>query len=101
MSPTEEAAGGGGDDYDRLSELKAFDDSKAGVKGLVDAGVTTIPAIFRGHLLSSSSSSSSTSLSIIPVIDLSAADAVAREEVVAQVKAAAETVGFCPRCWRR
>lgn len=51
MSPTEEAAGGGGDDYDRLSELKAFDDSKAGVKGLVDAGVTTIPAIFRGHLL--------------------------------------------------
>jgi 2,4-dihydroxy-1,4-benzoxazin-3-one-glucoside dioxygenase len=100
MSPMEEAAGGGLDDYDRLSELKAFDDSKAGVKGLVDAGVTTIPAIFRGHLLqegpkvSSASSSSSTSLSIIPVIDLSAADAVAREEVVAQVKAAAETVGF-------
>ena len=92
---------------DRLTQLKAFDDTKAGVKGLVDAGVTTIPAIFRGHLLqegpkvSSSSSSSSTSLSIIPVIDLSAADAVAREEVVAQVKAAAETVGFCPRCWRR
>ena len=27
-------------DYDRASELKAFDDTKAGVKGLVDAGVT-------------------------------------------------------------
>jgi hypothetical protein len=26
-------------DYDRASELKAFDDTKLGVKGLVDAGV--------------------------------------------------------------
>ncbi|KAJ6356207.1 hypothetical protein OIU78_004338 [Salix suchowensis] len=33
-------------DYDRQSELKAFDDTKAGVKGLVDAGVTKIPRIF-------------------------------------------------------
>ncbi|EES17104.1 DIBOA-glucoside dioxygenase BX6 [Sorghum bicolor] len=102
MSTTEEAAGGY-DDYDRLSELKAFDDTKAGVKGLVDAGVTTVPAIFRRHrqdvppqVSSSSSSSSSSTVSSIPVIDLSAADADAatREHVVAQVKAAAETVGF-------
>ncbi|CAL5093352.1 unnamed protein product [Urochloa decumbens] len=91
---TEAAAAGGG--YDRLSELKAFDDTKAGVKGLVDAGITTVPAIFRHphHQLPSSSSSTIT----IPVIDLSAADAAAdadaRAEVVAQVKATAETVGF-------
>ncbi|TVU49516.1 hypothetical protein EJB05_00829 [Eragrostis curvula] len=32
--------------FDRLSEIKAFDDTKAGVKGLVDAGVTAIPRIF-------------------------------------------------------
>ncbi|GMP80658.1 hypothetical protein CsSME_00035678 [Camellia sinensis var. sinensis] len=32
--------------YDRRKELKAFDDSKAGVKGLVDAGVTKTPRIF-------------------------------------------------------
>jgi hypothetical protein len=32
--------------YDRMSELKAFDESKAGVKGLADAGVTKIPRIF-------------------------------------------------------
>ncbi|PIN15584.1 hypothetical protein CDL12_11771 [Handroanthus impetiginosus] len=32
--------------YDRRSELKAFDDTKAGVKGLVDAGVTRLPRIF-------------------------------------------------------
>ncbi|KAG2727991.1 hypothetical protein I3760_01G184200 [Carya illinoinensis] len=32
--------------YDRRSELKAFDGSKAGVKVLVDAGVVKIPRIF-------------------------------------------------------
>lgn len=30
-------------EYNRLSELKALDETKAGVKGLVDAGVTEIP----------------------------------------------------------
>lgn len=33
-------------DYDRHSDLKAFDDTKVGVKGLVDAGVTKILQIF-------------------------------------------------------
>ncbi|WMV25366.1 hypothetical protein MTR67_018751 [Solanum verrucosum] len=32
--------------YDKMSELKAFDDTKAGVKGLVNAGITKIPQIF-------------------------------------------------------
>ena len=36
-------AGEVSDDYNRASELKAFDDSKAGVKGLVDSGVSTVP----------------------------------------------------------
>ncbi|KAG5581798.1 hypothetical protein H5410_052425 [Solanum commersonii] len=31
--------------YDKMIELKAFDDTKAGVKGLVDAGITKIPRI--------------------------------------------------------
>ncbi|XP_066323847.1 probable 2-oxoacid dependent dioxygenase [Miscanthus floridulus] len=99
MSTTEEAAGGYG--YDCLSKLKAFDDTKAGDKGLVDAGVTTVPAIFRHHHQDgpqvSPSSSSGCTISVIPVIDLSAAsaaDVAARAEVVAQVKAVAETVGF-------
>nr|GMC75211.1 1-aminocyclopropane-1-carboxylate oxidase homolog 1-like [Ipomoea batatas] len=35
-----------GETYDRQSELKAFDETKAGVKGLVDAGITKLPAIF-------------------------------------------------------
>ncbi|GLU08144.1 hypothetical protein SLE2022_250690 [Rubroshorea leprosula] len=35
--------------YDRSSELKAFDETKGGVKGLVDSGLTTIPRIFIDH----------------------------------------------------
>lgn len=33
-------------DYDRRAELEAFDETKMGVKGLVDAGVTQLPRIF-------------------------------------------------------
>ncbi|CAI0434367.1 unnamed protein product [Linum tenue] len=33
-------------DYDRAADVKAFEDTKAGVKGLVDAGLTTIPRFF-------------------------------------------------------
>ncbi|CAH1427913.1 unnamed protein product [Lactuca virosa] len=35
-----------GSSYDRQSELKAFDQTKIGVKGLVDAGIWKIPPIF-------------------------------------------------------
>jgi 2,4-dihydroxy-1,4-benzoxazin-3-one-glucoside dioxygenase len=37
---------GSGGCYDRRRELQAFDDTRAGVKGLLDAGATSIPAIF-------------------------------------------------------
>lgn len=33
-------------EYDQLKEIKAFDDTKAGIKGLVDAGILEIPRIF-------------------------------------------------------
>jgi hypothetical protein len=29
--------------YDRMKELKEFDESKIGVKGLSDSGITSIP----------------------------------------------------------
>lgn len=32
--------------YDRIIDLKAFDEGKTGVKGLVDAGTTSVPSIF-------------------------------------------------------
>jgi len=58
-------------DHERLKEVKEFDESKMGVKGLSDSGITTIPSIFihppetRFHLKSSSTCTG------IPVIDLS------------------------------
>lgn len=36
----------GNSTYDRVTELKAFDDSKTGVKGLIDSGAAKLPLIF-------------------------------------------------------
>lgn len=83
--------------YDRLQELKSFDESKAGVKGLVDAGITKIPRIFvrppedltgDGH---NSGEPTNTQITI-PVIDLSMVGR--RADKVAGVRRAAEEVGF-------
>ncbi|RLN28382.1 DIBOA-glucoside dioxygenase BX6-like [Panicum miliaceum] len=98
MSATRAAAGVGG--YDRQRELQAFDDTKAGVKGLVDAGVTAVPAIFHiapespeysFPVLQQAAADGSNVAATIPMIDLSCAR---RDELVRGVKAAAETVGF-------
>jgi hypothetical protein len=32
--------------YDRLKAVKQFDETKTGVKGLIDSGIKTIPSIF-------------------------------------------------------
>lgn len=84
--------------YDRLQELKAFDESKSGVKGLVDVGITKLPRIFvrppediagdealRGQ--------PSQTQFRIPVIDLRDIGGD-RADAVARVHHAAETVGF-------
>lgn len=83
--------------YDRLKELKAFDESKAGVKGLIDAGVTDkLPRMFvfpeedRGL----PEDGAGTGLQV-PVIDIANIDNPAqRLEVVDQVREAAKTWGF-------
>ncbi|CAN6164952.1 unnamed protein product [Urochloa humidicola] len=97
MSPTEAVAVASSyDGYDRRRELQAFDDTKAGVKGLLDAGATSIPAIFH-HPPDSlpqdqdTATPVATAAAAVPVIDLLGAP---REEVVALVCAAAETAGF-------
>ncbi|KAG2533690.1 1-aminocyclopropane-1-carboxylate oxidase homolog 1-like [Panicum virgatum] len=72
-------------DSPRLSQLKAFDDTKAGVKGLVDAGVATVPPIFRHPPDPHAASASATTT--IPVVDLGRPD-------LGLLRAAAETVGF-------
>ena len=87
-------------DYDRASELKAFDDTKAGVKGLVDAGVTEIPRIFY-HPPENLDNTSATAATgdtqfSIPVIDLQGIDkdVIKRREIVERVREAAEIWGF-------
>ncbi|KAL6189495.1 hypothetical protein ACLB2K_040883 [Fragaria x ananassa] len=84
--------------YDRKQELKAFDDTKEGVKGLVDAGITEIPRIFY-HPPDECSKDytfdhEETQHSIL-VIDLEGLfDPTKRKEIVAAVGEASETWGF-------
>ena len=85
-------------DYDREKELKAFDDTKAGVKGLVDTGIVKIPQMFvipTDELSSETSYSGSTHLHI-PVIDLKDIHerGAQREQVVEEIKRVSETLGL-------
>lgn len=86
-------------DYDRESEIKAFDDTKDGVKGLVDAGVTKIPQIFHHPYLLDESEKYSASSSIqlsVPSVDLVDIhqDPTRRKLVVEKIREASETWGF-------
>ena len=85
-------------DHDREKELKAFDDTKAGVKGLVDTGIVKIPQMFVipiDELSSETSYSGSTHLHI-PVIDLKDIHerGAQREQVVEEIKRVSETLGL-------
>ncbi|XP_024963933.1 1-aminocyclopropane-1-carboxylate oxidase homolog 1-like [Cynara cardunculus var. scolymus] len=85
-------------DYDRKAELTAFDETKAGVKGLVDAGITEVPQIFilpSPENLNSDDQPSRSEL-ILPTIDLAGIneDPERRKEVIEKVKDALESWGF-------
>ncbi|KAH1096385.1 hypothetical protein J1N35_013306 [Gossypium stocksii] len=84
-------------EYDRTIELKAFDDTKAGVKGLVDGGITKVPRIFHQppvklHKFPVSNDSQFS----IPVIDLEGVnkDPITRKQVVDKVGNASRKWGF-------
>ncbi|XP_022924231.1 1-aminocyclopropane-1-carboxylate oxidase homolog 1-like [Cucurbita moschata] len=81
------------ENYHRPTELKAFDDTKAGVKGLVDAGITEIPRIFYHPLEEDDSGETQIR---IPVIDLEgvAKDSLKRKDIVEQIREASEELGF-------
>lgn len=84
--------------YDRASELKAFDDTKAGVKGLVDAGIVKIPRIFYNpadNFAKTTQFSNDTEYKF-PIIDLERLDKdpIQRKEIVERVRNASETWGF-------
>ncbi|OVA02436.1 Oxoglutarate/iron-dependent dioxygenase [Macleaya cordata] len=81
--------------YDRAKEVKAFDDTKSGVKGLVDAGVVKIPRFFIRPPNERSTNSNNTHLKI-PVIDLENIDKDVNryKEIVDEVRQASETWGM-------
>ncbi|XP_050912904.1 1-aminocyclopropane-1-carboxylate oxidase homolog 1 isoform X2 [Lathyrus oleraceus] len=75
----------------RMDELKAFDETKAGVKGLVDEGVVQIPTLFHHPPDKFSYSTNSTNTEhIIPVIDFKNT----RQHIISSIKEASETWGF-------
>ncbi|KAK7269132.1 hypothetical protein RIF29_21848 [Crotalaria pallida] len=89
------------DQSERKQELKAFDETKAGVKGLIDAGISKLPHIFISSTVGTPCNTSiSTSTEIqVPVIDLQVeqlqeADGVARKDIIDKVRVASETFGF-------
>ncbi|TKY68837.1 1-aminocyclopropane-1-carboxylate oxidase-like [Spatholobus suberectus] len=80
-----------------LSERKAFGETKAGVKGLVDSGIKKVPSIFHHQLdRSEKASNLGKTCHVIPVIDLADIDrdASKRQGLVDIVKEASETWGF-------
>ncbi|CAL9213670.1 unnamed protein product [Arabidopsis halleri] len=82
-------------DIDSYSERKAFDETKTGVKGLVDAHITEIPRIFRlpQGVLPDKKTSVSASDFAIPIIDFEGLH-VSREDIVKKIKDAASNWGF-------
>ncbi|KAI3976496.1 hypothetical protein MKX01_008354 [Papaver californicum] len=77
---------------DRSKEVKDFDDTKLGVKGLLDSGITSIPRIF--YHPPESLPSITTSSYEIPTVDLSGIDTDRRSFIVDQINEASCTWGF-------
>ncbi|KAK6921619.1 Non-hem dioxygenase N-terminal domain [Dillenia turbinata] len=75
-------------EYDRAKEVKEFDDSKIGVKGLIDSGINSIPKFFIHPPETLADFKSNLSTVTIPVIDLSS------PTIVDEIRTAAKTFGF-------
>ncbi|WMV47927.1 hypothetical protein MTR67_041312 [Solanum verrucosum] len=82
------------ENYDRMSEFKAFDDTKTGVKGLVDSGITKVPQIF--ILPPKNKAEICETHFVFSVIDLQGIDEdpIKHKEIVDKVRDASETWGF-------
>nr|AYC63499.1 2-oxoglutarate-dependent dioxygenase [Scoparia dulcis] len=84
-------------EYDREREIQEFDDSKAGVKGLADAGITKIPRFFHhDESAVENKPGSNVSTLSIPLIDLKGLteNAHLRGQIVDRIKEACERWGF-------
>ncbi|CAA3008664.1 1-aminocyclopropane-1-carboxylate oxidase homolog 1 [Olea europaea subsp. europaea] len=86
----------GAQEYDRLQELKTFDETKAGVKGLVDSGLQKIPQIFVRPAEELAKDLNYKRAQIeVPVIDLGDLEKTHRhKQIVEEVRIASETCGF-------
>ncbi|KAK6161351.1 hypothetical protein DH2020_004732 [Rehmannia glutinosa] len=86
------------ENFDRISELKAFDETKAGVKGLVDAGITKVPRIFVSQPddFAKPVDPCKVESNIIPLIDIDAIekDPILRRSIVDRVLDASGKWGF-------
>ncbi|XP_009761509.1 deacetoxyvindoline 4-hydroxylase-like [Nicotiana tabacum] len=96
MSSTEDSQAELTMDYDRLKEINDFDDTKAGVKGLVDSGTVNIPRMFirpPDELVEELNQCKSTLK--IPVVDLSNVEVEdRRKKIVDEIREASEKWGF-------
>ncbi|WOH06192.1 hypothetical protein DCAR_0625615 [Daucus carota subsp. sativus] len=94
MAPTTTATPATDLQEQRMKSIKDFDETKAGVKGLSDSGVTAIPSFFIHPTESLTKSSSKSTLSI-PVIDLSQLHSDDHKpKIIEQIHHAAKTWGF-------
>ncbi|XP_075653192.1 1-aminocyclopropane-1-carboxylate oxidase homolog 4-like [Castanea sativa] len=85
--------------YDRMKEVKEFDESKIGVKGLAESGITSIPRMFihSPETLSDlkKPNSQTCTKKNIPLIDLSHFNSpTKRHQLVEQIRDATSTWGF-------
>ncbi|KAJ4834008.1 hypothetical protein Tsubulata_003985 [Turnera subulata] len=85
-----------GPEYEVDEELKAFDETKAGVKGLLDAGVEQLPSFFvvRPQEEASSHGASHLQLPVIDLKGLNQSDEAERKRIIEQLREASETWGF-------
>jgi isopenicillin N synthase-like dioxygenase len=86
-------------EYDRRRELKEFDDTKVGVKGLVDSQIPKIPRIFvHDHQIKSQEKLSPNNSQLdVPIVDFEGIhenNTVVRSEIIKKVREACEYWGF-------
>ncbi|KAK7243892.1 hypothetical protein RIF29_38705 [Crotalaria pallida] len=93
---TDELKAGTVSSYDRKSEIKAFDESKSGVQGLIENGVMKVPRMFYCGQSNDHSDVSGKSSFSVPIVDLTGinCDTIQRDAVVSKVQQACEKWGF-------
>ncbi|KAK9742875.1 hypothetical protein RND81_03G202600 [Saponaria officinalis] len=77
-------------EYDRLKEVKEFDNTKLGVKGLVDSGITQIPRMFHHPPEALFGIHTNDEHDLIPVVDMSGP----HDDLVQRIREACAKYGF-------